>query len=127
MTPHPHFDGGTLDWQTTWADAAARAKAEGRTIFIEMGRQQCSNCRSLVEIVCRQAGTEALLKEHFVPLASDCDNPEPEVLEMAMASLSGATMLPFVLFADADGNVLGSHSGTIDPKQFQAALEGLVS
>jgi len=126
MTAHPHFE-STLDWQTTWAEAATQARAGGRMIFVEMGREQCSNCRSLVEIVCRQPGVEALLKEHFVPLASDCDNPEPALLEMAMASLSGATMLPFVLFADADGNVVGSHSGAVDPKQFQAALDGLVS
>ncbi len=37
---HPHFnDGGTLDWRPSWSDAAARARAEGKRIFIEIGRE----------------------------------------------------------------------------------------
>ncbi len=38
---HPHFDDrGTLDWHTTLAEALAAAKAEGRLVFVEMGREQ---------------------------------------------------------------------------------------
>ena len=39
-TPHPHFDDhGTLDWKTTWAEASAAAKAGGKHVFIEFGRE----------------------------------------------------------------------------------------
>ena len=39
-TPHPHFDDhGTLDWKTSWGDAFAAARAEGKGIFIEFGRE----------------------------------------------------------------------------------------
>ena len=41
-----------------------------------------------------------LLKEHFVALASDCDNPEDEVVALAQ-KLEDAMMLPFIIFADA--------------------------
>jgi hypothetical protein len=38
--PHPHFDDrGTFDWSTSWADASARARAEGKRIFVEFGRE----------------------------------------------------------------------------------------
>ena len=38
---HPHFDDhGTLDWSTTWEDAWTRARAEGKHLFIEFGREQ---------------------------------------------------------------------------------------
>ena len=38
--PHPHFDdGGTLAWSTKVADAQAAAKASGKLIFIEYGRE----------------------------------------------------------------------------------------
>ena len=38
--PHPHFDDkGTLDWHTRYAEAIAKAKAEGKIVFIEMGRE----------------------------------------------------------------------------------------
>ena len=37
---HPHFDDkGTLDWNTSWKDAVAEAKSEGKHVFIEMGRE----------------------------------------------------------------------------------------
>jgi hypothetical protein len=37
---HPHFkDGGALSWSTRLADAQKQAKAEGKLIFIEYGRE----------------------------------------------------------------------------------------
>ena len=40
MNAHPHFnDGGTLDWHTTLDGALAAAKADGRMVFVEMGRE----------------------------------------------------------------------------------------
>ncbi len=39
-TPHPHFDDkGTLHWHTRLADALAQAAAEGKQVFIELGRE----------------------------------------------------------------------------------------
>ncbi len=38
--PHPHFnDKGTLDWHTSWKEALATAKAQGKLLFIEFGRE----------------------------------------------------------------------------------------
>ncbi len=40
MKPHPHFDDrGTLDWHTRFDDALAAARAQGKLVFIEMGRE----------------------------------------------------------------------------------------
>ena len=37
---HPHFDDrGTLDWHTSFADAQAAARREGKRIFVEIGRE----------------------------------------------------------------------------------------
>ncbi|MEM6671675.1 MAG: hypothetical protein AAF726_02455 [Planctomycetota bacterium] len=47
-------------------------------------------------------------------LASDCDEPEDEVMQLAM-QLEDAMMLPFVLFADAEGNFLDGYSGVVTP------------
>ncbi len=38
-TAHPHFDDrGTLDWSTSFSDAVATAKRDGKLVLIEMGR-----------------------------------------------------------------------------------------
>lgn len=40
MRAHPHFDDrGTLDWHTSFADAQATARSEGKLLFIEFGRE----------------------------------------------------------------------------------------
>ena len=66
-----------------------------------------------------------LLQQHFVALASDCDDAEYEV-EVLAGQLEDAYMLPFVLFADADGRFLGGSSGAINPLYFKRTLEKLV-
>ncbi|MBI1380595.1 MAG: DUF255 domain-containing protein [Planctomycetaceae bacterium] len=124
---HPHFDDkGTLDWETHFRDAMARAKREKRLLFIEFGRLACGQCRALVQSVVPRADIAPLLQQHFVALASDCDDPEAEVEELAM-KLEDAMMLPFVLFADANGQFLEGSSGAVSPAAFRATLERLVA
>jgi hypothetical protein len=66
-----------------------------------------------------------LLQQGFVALASDCDDPEEAVIELAR-HLEDATMLPFVVFADADGRFLAGSSGAVNPVSFKRTLEGLM-
>jgi hypothetical protein len=66
-----------------------------------------------------------MLQRGFVALAADCDDPEREVAELAL-HLQGATMLPFVLFADSDGHYLGGSSGAVNPERFRRTLEALL-
>ena len=40
LAPHPHFDDrGTLDWKRDWAEAQEAARADGKRIFVEIGRE----------------------------------------------------------------------------------------
>jgi hypothetical protein len=64
----------------------------------------------------------SLLQQHFVALAADADDTEPEVEALAM-NLQDATMLPFVLFARPDGSFAGGSSGAVQPATFAAALK----
>jgi thioredoxin-related protein len=106
--------------------ASAQAKREGKLLFIEFGREQCSQCRALVQNVIPRAEVAAVLKSHFVALASDCDDAEPEVEALAL-QLSEATMLPFVMVADADGRFLHGSSGAVDAQALLRTLERLVT
>lgn len=67
-----------------------------------------------------------LLQQGFVALASDCDDPEDEVIALAQ-NLEDATMLPFVVFADAEGRFLTGSSGAVNPVGFKQTLESLAS
>ena len=123
LRPHPHFnDRGTLQWQTRYQDALQLAKAANKPIFIEFGREQCSQCRSLVEIVIPRPDVAPLLQQHFVALASDCDECEDEVMALA-AQIEDAYMLPFVILADAHGKFLAGTSGVVAPASLKVLLE----
>jgi len=66
------------------------------------------------------------LAQHFVALASDADDPEPPVLDLAM-ELEDAMMLPFVLFADADGEFVAGYSGVVTPPYLLKTLDELIA
>lgn len=124
---HPHFDDrGTLDWHTDFAQALAAARSANKLVFIEFGREACGQCRALVQSVVPHPPIAALLREHCIALASDCDEAEPEVEALA-AQLEDAQMLPFVLFADARGNFLEGTSGPVNPARFEATLRRLAA
>lgn len=123
--PHPHFDDrGTLDWHTDWASALEQAAREGKLVFVEFGREACSQCRALVQSVVPRPEIAALLQQGFVALASDCDDPEAEVEALAM-QVPDASTLPFVIFADARGRYLDGSSGAVSPRAFEAQLQRL--
>ncbi len=66
-----------------------------------------------------------LLQQHFIALASDCDDAEDEVLHLA-GMLEDAQMLPFVLFTDASGRFLEGSSGGVMPATLAKTLQRLV-
>ncbi len=59
-------------------------------------------------------------------VASDCDEPEPEVIEIAQ-ELEDAMMLPFVLFTDANGKYIDGYSGVVTPPYLIKKLTELTS
>lgn len=66
-----------------------------------------------------------LLQEHFVALAADADETEPEVTKLAM-NLEDAMMLPFVIFADAQGEFLDGFAGSYSPPFLRKTLNKLI-
>ena len=124
---HPHFDDrGTLRWHTRFDEARRAAQTEGKLLFIELGRELCSQCRTLVEAIVPRPDVAPLLKDHFVALAGDADDAEDAVIDLAQ-NLEDAMMLPFVIFADAQGRFLGGSSGAVEPKAFARTLAELIA
>ena len=128
MTSHPHFDDhGSLEWHTRFADAKAAAAADGKKVFIEMGREMCSNCRSLVSAVVPQPAIAKALKADFVALAADIDELEEPLRDLLMENMPDAMMLPFVVFTDAEGKWLTGLQGAVQPADFERTVTELTS
>jgi hypothetical protein len=69
----------------------------------------------------------ALMKDRFVGLAADADDPEAPVLDLAMEHLADAMMLPFMLFTDAEGGFLAGGAGAVDPAGFEGVVRKLAA
>lgn len=124
---HPHFDDrGTLDWHTRWSEALETAGREKKLLLVEFGREACGSCRGFVQAIVPRPDVAPLLQGHFVALASDCDDPEDEVLALA-EKLEDAQMLPFVLVADERGQFLDGSSGAVAPASFLKTLQRLTA
>ena len=62
-----------------------------------------------------------ILRDGFVALAANADDPEAEVHKLSF-KLKQATLLPFVLVADPEGAFLAGHSGAIEPDDLARLL-----
>ena len=83
-------------------------------------------CRSLVQAVIPRPDVAPILQEHYVALAGDADLPQPEVQRL-MSQLKTATMLPFVILADAEESFLDGSAGTVEPEKLQEMLAGALA
>lgn len=112
MSSHPHFDDKGLRWHTHLAEALAEAKRDGKHVLVEFGRLACGNCRTLVEALLPAPDVRAEIDQHFVLLASDCDDPEQEIVRIGAEHMSHARSLPFVLYLNGEGEfVFGTQGG----------------
>lgn len=123
LRKHPHFDDRAAhEWHTSFAEAQAEARRTGRRLFIEIGRELCGGCRTLVQAVLPRPDIAPLLKQHYVALAGDADLPETEVHRL-LFKLRNASMLPIVILTDAEGQFLEGLSGVAEPARIKALLE----
>ena len=72
-----------------------------------------------------QQSIATLLQDRFVALAADIDAPEQSLVDLLMANMPDAMMLPFIVFTDADGNWLRGMQGAVHPDKFRETLEEL--
>jgi len=75
-----------------------------------------------VQAVLPRPDVAPLLQKSYVALAADVDLPESEVHRL-LFKLRNASMLPIVIVADAQGNLLEGLSGVSDPARIRALLE----
>lgn len=68
-----------------------------------------------------------VLRESFIALAVDCDRPDPAVRALGIAHMSGARMLPFIMFTDENGRFLHGTEGGASVESFLADLERVKS
>lgn len=113
------FAGGPA--KITNLDAAlAKAKAENKLLFLEMGREDCENCQALREMVAKQK--VKLPESAFVYADVNIDDPAMRKAFVRKFKVIG-NILPFVVVAGPDGRQLGARAGSGTAEEYGALIE----
>ncbi|MHB8773189.1 MAG: thioredoxin family protein [Syntrophales bacterium] len=98
--------------------ALAKAQAQGKPLFIQLGRETCGFCQNLKSYI--KNGTVNI--DNFIYVDLDCDNPTILKQFQDRFTISGST-LPFVVIADPNGKQISSRSGYGKPEDYKTFIE----
>jgi|JI10StandDraft_1071094.scaffolds.fasta_scaffold42091_2 thioredoxin-related protein len=93
---------------TDLSKALAQAKEQGKMLFVQLGRDECSNCQALRGYV-REKDLR-LSESKYVYADIDIDDAATRRLFDEKFKVSG-NVLPFVVVASAEGTQLASRGG----------------
>ena len=110
----------TAESLTDLNSALKKAKAEGKMLFIQYGRDRCGNCRALKALIAQQK--VKLSDSKFVYVDLDCDDKETKKLFSQRYKVKGRT-LPFVVIADSKGNQIMARSGYGTAQEFNMMIK----
>lgn len=99
--------------------ALAKAKAENKMLFVQMGRENCGNCQALKAMI--KSNQVKLSDAKFVYADVNCDDPATNKLFSSKFNVEG-NVLPFVAIAAPDGTKLAGRSGYGTAKEFEALI-----
>ena len=100
--------------------ALAKAKAEGKMLFVQMGRENCGNCQALKAMI--KSNEVRLPDAKFVYADVNCDDPATNKLFSEKFDVKG-NVLPFVAIAGPDGAKLAGRSGYGTAKEFETLIK----
>ncbi len=106
-------------WAPTLGEARASARAQGKMVFIETGRDACGNCQALKRKVIPSPNVAPALGEIAVGYYDDCErDPQSESFRLLVAQLPRAMILPLVGFFTPDMRWVHGFSGHREESEF---------
>ncbi len=100
----------------TWAEAQAKAKTEGKLIFVDAYASWCGPCKRMSNTVFTQEKAGAFFNENFINLKIDMEKPE----NTEFAGKYPVSAYPTLMFLDAAGKLVSKDVGA---KELEGLLE----
>jgi thioredoxin-related protein len=104
--------------------AMRQAYAEKKMLFILYGRKNCPNCRSLRSYI--DNGEVQLDLQKFVYADINCDDSATKEEFRYRFNVAGA-VLPIVVIADSNSQLLSSRSGYGQPEEFRNLIQSALA
>lgn len=125
-TPYPGRAGTStekLSWIMNYDEALAKAKAEGKPLFIDFTGIYCTNCRDMERNMFPRPAVESRLEGYVrVRLFTDRDTPEDKRNQALLQKLTNTVTLPSYVAIDPEGTPVVS-AFTRDEEKFTTFLD----
>jgi len=108
--------GDEVRWRTDYAKALKEAASTGRPMLLNVGGENCFWCRQLDARTFKDPDLVKLLNDRVVPLKVDGDRDTYLVQALKIQSY------PTLVFASADGTILGFREGFLEADKLHAQL-----
>ena len=120
-TPPPPVVPAGFSWARSLDEACAQARATGRLVFIESGRDACGNCQKLKHTVVPETSGE--LGAMAVGYYDDCDRDKgSRAFWLLRQNLPNAVTLPLVGWFTPDLRWVSGYSGGADANRFRQEI-----
>jgi len=110
-----------IDWQLWEKESFAKAKAENKLIFLDVGTQWCTACKWMHEFTLSDPAVISRLNRDFVSISIDAE-AQPDIGERY-----SAWGWPALIFFDPDGNQIKALRGNRVPKNFIPVIDQLTT
>ncbi|WP_395738677.1 hypothetical protein [Prosthecobacter sp.] len=104
---------------TDLKSALETAQGQDKMLFVQYGREACSNCQALKGMISK--GDVRLSPSKFVYADVNCDDPKTSALFSKQFKVKGTT-LPFVVVTAPDGTQLAARTGYGSADEYAALL-----
>ncbi len=105
-------------------EAVNTAKAENKFVFVQYGRELCSNCQKVWDIL---ACKDVILPDNMIYADVNCDDPATvEFFSMNFTIDDSGIWLPYVVIVAPDGSQLASCSGLKTPEYYTTMISDAV-
>jgi thiol:disulfide interchange protein len=108
----PAAEAGISFFSGSYAEALAKAKAEGKTVFVDVYASWCGPCKRMKATSFQDKAVGDYFNAHFINFAVDGEKGEGPVL----AKQFGVRAYPSLFFVAADGKVLQKTVGFQSPQ-----------
>jgi len=110
-----------VDWRTDYRKARLEAAEKGRPLLLDIGTEQCYWCKQLDQRTFRDPSIVTLLNDRFVPLRVNAQvSPD-------LAQALRVQSYPTIVFANADGKILGYQEGFVEAPRLKELLQKTVT
>jgi thioredoxin-like negative regulator of GroEL len=106
-----------VHWARDYDTARRDAARSGRPLVIDLGTTNCVYCKKLDAVTFTDQAVIKQLKDQFVAVKVDADADPRLVKALNIQSF------PTLVFAAADGKILGIHEGFVDAARFRQQLQ----